>query len=87
MVNNSENMKKSITREYLKIPELAEYSGISERTLWDLLKNPTNSIPHFRVGSAGRIVRVKRSDFDTWMENQRQGHDIKIESIIKELLR
>jgi excisionase family DNA binding protein len=59
-----------VQREYFKVSELAAYTGISERTLWDLLKDPVNPIPHFRVGAAGRIVRVKKSDFDQWMRDQ-----------------
>ena len=75
-----------IKKEYLSILELSEYSGISQRTLWDLLKDPVNPIPHFRVGSAGRIVRVKRSEFDQWMQTQKS-NDIKlIDQIVDEIL-
>ena len=59
-----------VQREYFKVSELAEYSGISDRTLWDLLKDPINPIPHYRVGAAGRMVRIKKSDFDRWMRTQ-----------------
>ena len=60
-----------VSREYFKVSELAEYTGISDRTLWDLLKDPVNPIPHYRVGAAGRIVRIKKSEFDEWMHNQK----------------
>lgn len=59
-----------VEREYLKVSELAEYSGISNRTLWTLLKDPVNPIPHYRIGAAGRIVRIKKSEFDQWMQKQ-----------------
>ena len=74
-----------IAREYLSISELSDYSGISKRTLWTLLKSPINSIPHFRVGSAGRIVRVRRSDFDDWMERQRGDRNSDIDKIVDEI--
>ena len=52
---NKEIERVTVQKEYFKVSELAEYAGISERTLWDLLKDPVNPIPHFRVGAAGRI--------------------------------
>jgi len=67
---NKEVNLKMVTREYFKVSELAEYSGISDRTLWDLLKDPVNPIPHYRIGAAGRIVRIKKSEFDQWMRKQ-----------------
>jgi excisionase family DNA binding protein len=74
-----------IAREYFSISELSDYSGISKRTLWTLLKNPINPIPHFRVGSAGRIVRVRRSEFDDWMEGQRPDSNLNIDKIVDEI--
>ena len=75
-----------IKKEYFSIIELSEYSGISQRTLWDLLKDPVNPIPHFRVGSAGRIVRVKRSEFDQWMQTQKPRDINMIDQIVDEIL-
>ena len=60
-----------VEKEYFKVSELSKYSGISDRTLWDLLKDPVNPIPHYRIGAAGRIVRIKKSEFDQWMQTQR----------------
>ena len=77
----------SISREYFNVAELSAYSGISERTLWELLKDPVNHIPHFRVGSAGRIVRVKKSEFDRWMQTQRAKNTNDIDRIVDEVLK
>ena len=74
-----------IKKEYFKVSELAEYSGISERTLWDLLKDPVNPIPHYRIGAAGRIVRVRRSEFDDWMKSQRADKNLDIDKIVDEI--
>ena len=49
---------------YLPLRDLADYSGLSVRTLRGFLRTPANSLPHFRV--RGRIL-VRRSDFDAWM--------------------
>jgi len=80
-------MKNRVTKEYLKIAEVAEYSSISKRTLWDHLKDPVNPIPHFRVGSAGRIIRIKKSEFDQWMETQRAGQGIELDELIAGILK
>jgi excisionase family DNA binding protein len=86
MKRASEKIPKcSIQKEYFNIAELSKYSGISQRTLWDLLKDPANPIPHFRVGSAGRIVRVKRSEFDRWMETQRPSDIAWVDQIVDEI--
>lgn len=80
------NIKNQLHREYLPIKDLAHYSGISERTLWELLKDPLNPIPFYRVGSAGRIIRVKKSEFDDWMKSQRQSQDDLVDKIVSEIL-
>jgi excisionase family DNA binding protein len=74
-----------IAREYLSISDLSAYSGISERTLRDLLKDSVNPIPHFRIGPAGRIVRVKKSDFDEWMQTQKPYSNKEIDKIVDEI--
>ena len=74
-----------IAREYFSISDLSAYSGISERTLRDLLKDSVNPIPHFRIGSAGRIVRVRKSDFDDWMDTQRPRNIKEIDKIVDEI--
>jgi excisionase family DNA binding protein len=82
----SDKKNNLVQREYFSIPELSEYSGVSQRTLWDLLKDPVNPIPHFRVGSAGRIVRVKKSEFDQWMQTQKSSDINLIDRIVEEIL-
>ena len=75
-----------VEREYLKVSELAQYAGISDRTLWDLLKDPVNPIPHYRIGAAGRIVRIKRSEFDQWMREQKASEGSLIDDVLGEIL-
>jgi excisionase family DNA binding protein len=76
-----------IHKEYLTISDLAMYAGISQRTLRDLLKDPVNPIPHFRVGAAGRLVRVKRSEFDEWMDSQKAVPGHEIDDLVASLLK
>ena len=74
-----------VAREYFKVSELAEYSGISDRTLWDLLKDPVNPIPHYRIGAAKRIVRIKKSEFDEWMQKQMIRQGSLVDDVLEEL--
>lgn len=53
---------------YMSIKELVEYSGMSERTLRDLL----DEIPHYRPR---KKILVKRSEFDEWINNYRVHED------------
>ena len=78
--------KHKVKKEYFSIADLSDYTGISERTLRDLLKDPVNPIPYFRIGPAGRIIRVKRSDFDEWMKFQRATQGNAIDELIAEVL-
>lgn len=48
---------------YLPLRALAEYSGLSVRTLRDHLVHPLRPLPSYRVG--GKLL-VKRSEYDAW---------------------
>ncbi len=79
-------LKNRIAKEYLTVKELSVFSGISERTLRDLLKDPVNPIPSFRIGPAGRIVRIKKSEFDEWMLSQRAQQELDLDDLVNEIL-
>jgi len=64
-------MNSSKNNAYLSIQQATERLGISKRTFRSLLNDPINPIPHFRIGSSGRIVRIKISDLDSWLETFR----------------
>jgi hypothetical protein len=53
---------------YLPLKALAQYSGLSVRTLRDHLTDSMRPLPHFRVG--GKII-VRQSDFDVWVSQFR----------------
>lgn len=48
---------------YLPLKRLAEYSGLSVRTLRTYIAGGATPLPHYRIG--GRIV-VRQSEFDAW---------------------
>jgi len=80
------NILTTVIKEYLSVSETAFYTGISERLLRDLLKTPINPIPHFRIGSSGRIIRIKRADINSWMESFKSTTDVNIDAIVNELM-
>jgi excisionase family DNA binding protein len=80
MKRQSHNL--AISRELFSITELSLYCGISERTLWKHLKTRSNPIPHFRIGN---LIKIRKSDFDHWLETQRQGRS-EADNIVDSLL-
>jgi len=81
------NKKNRVETGYFSIAELSGYCGISQRTLRTLLNDPVNPIPHFRIGAAGRIIRIKRAEFDAWMDSQRAVPGNEIDEIVENLLK
>jgi Helix-turn-helix domain len=49
---------------YLPLTRLAQYSGLSVRTLRGYLADRVRPLPYFKVG--GKIL-VARADFDAWV--------------------
>jgi excisionase family DNA binding protein len=56
-----------LSPEYLSINELAEYASVCRNTLKKWL---TYGMPCYRVGSC---LRLKRGEFDAWMQQYRNG--------------
>lgn len=71
-----------ITREYLSIKELSEYSGVCVRTLRDKVNASDNPIPAYRFGGS---IKVKRSEFDQWASSCRIDND-RVKNIVDEVL-
>jgi excisionase family DNA binding protein len=78
-----EDQRHPVAREYLSMSDLSIYTGISIRTLRDWIKS---GMPHYRIG---RLLRVKRSEFDEWVKNFRVDEERgnKVEAIVDEVLR
>jgi len=52
--------------EFFSINELAEYLNIKKSTLYSFVRN--GDLPHYRIG---RIIRFKRTDIESWLEEHR----------------
>ena len=55
-----------MAKEFFNINELSEYLDIKKSTLYSLVSN--GDLPHYRIG---RIIRFKRTDIESWLENHR----------------
>lgn len=49
---------------WLSLTELVRYSGLSLPTLKRYMADPVQPLPVYRIG---RLIRVKRSDYDRWL--------------------
>ena len=61
----------SVLDPWLPLKALAEYAGLSRKTLLRLMSREENPLPHYRLTDSGKIV-VRRSEFDAWMEQYRR---------------
>lgn len=75
----------NIAPEYLPLKDLAQYSGVSVRTLRSYLRDPAAPLPYYQP--AGGKVLVKRSEFDAWMQRFRKDAPAPIDAIVNDLLR
>lgn len=69
---------------YLPLRDLRAYSGISQRTLREYLKDPVHPLPHYRVVDGGKVL-VRRSEFDTWIARFRADSP-DVDAIVREVL-
>jgi excisionase family DNA binding protein len=69
---------------YLSLRALAGYCGLSVRKLRDYLDDPAHPLPCYRVG--GKIL-VRRSEFDTWVQQFRSRGRMDVDRIVDEVMR
>jgi excisionase family DNA binding protein len=55
-----------MAKDFFSINELAENLNIKKSTLYSIVRN--GDLPHYRIG---RIIRFKRTDIESWLENHR----------------
>ena len=70
---------------YFSKKDLCVYSGACERTVSGWLKDPTHPLPHFRLGR--KMIRIKRADFDAWIEKYRRDDKGKVDEIVDEVMK
>lgn len=57
-----------MTNRLLSIQEVAEYLGVSPRTVQAWCQG--NKIPHYKIG--GRLRRFDKREIDQWLERKRK---------------
>lgn len=73
--------KQEIYPEYLSLRELEIYCGVSRNTLNKWL---SYGMPCFKVD---RCIRVKKSEFDHWMQQYRRGTELQdLDSLLSQVL-
>lgn len=73
-----------MTPGYLPLKDLAQYSGLSVRTLRVYLRDPVAPLPYYQP--AGGKVLVRREDFDAWMERFRKAGTSTVDAAVDALL-
>jgi Helix-turn-helix domain len=69
---------------YLALRRLADYAGLSVRTLRNYLSHPACPLPYYRVG--GKIL-VRQREFDTWMiQFQARSTGVDIDAIVNDVI-
>jgi excisionase family DNA binding protein len=63
----------SVPQEYLSIAIVARILGLSERKVHMLIHDEVDPIPHCRIGR--KILRIKKSDLEAWMNTKRNGNN------------
>jgi excisionase family DNA binding protein len=72
-------------KEFLTIDELSEYLNLKRSNLYSIVESGV--LPHYRIG---RLIRFKKQDIDTWMEDHRRDEnsvDKKARDILKAINR
>jgi len=64
----SANHASNFSPEYFSLSGLAIYASVSRNTLKKWLHD--FNMPHYRIG---RCIRVRKSEFDVWLEQFRNG--------------
>jgi predicted DNA-binding transcriptional regulator AlpA len=73
--------KNPTEREYLDKKQLADYFGMSERTINYFLKK---GLPHFRVGR--KTLRFKRTEAEKWFEQFRVDEANAVDRLVEEVI-
>jgi lambda repressor-like predicted transcriptional regulator len=68
---------------YLSLKTLAQYAGLSVRTLRSRLHDPAEPLTYFRIG--GKIL-IKMSDYDAWALRFQQTHSATVSSVVDDVL-
>lgn len=71
---------------YLPLQHLADYSGISVRSLRRALTDRLHPLPHYRLST--KKILVRRSEFDRWIQRFREvPAQVDLDRLIEDTLR
>jgi len=68
--------------EYLSLSGLAVYASASKNTLKKWLRD--FNMPHYRIG---RCIRVRKSEFDVWVKQFRNGTSNDLDAIWDQVMK
>ena len=68
--------------EYISLSGLAVYASVSRNTLKKWLRD--FNMPHYRIG---RCIRVRKSEFDVWVEQFRNGTSNDLDAIWDQVMK
>ena len=74
--------KSTLLPEYLSLSELAVYASASRNTLKKWLRD--FNMPHYRIG---RCIRVRKSEFDVWVKQFRNGTSNDLDAIWDQVMK
>ena len=74
----------TIEDAYFPLKRLAEYAGLSERTLRTYLSHPLYPLPSFKIGAR---VLVRRSEYDSWAARFKVQASSSITAIVDDVMR
>lgn len=81
---NPEPRSIAVAPEYLSLPQLATYGGLSERTLRTYLGHPAYPLPCYKIG--GRVL-VRRGEYDSWAARFRSVAPSTVDALVRDTLR
>lgn len=65
---------------WLSLKGLAGYSSLSRRTIQDLVNDPSDPLPSYRVGAK---ILVRKSEFDAWMARRRNAKALALANLAR----
>ena len=74
--------KSTLLPEYLSLTGLAIYASVSRNTLKKWLRD--FNMPHYRIG---RCIRVRKSEFDVWVKQFRDGTSKDLDAIWDQVMK
>lgn len=59
-----------VFKDFMDLQEVADYLGLHINTIYKYIKDEENPLPTFQISD--RVIRVKKVDLDSWLENYRE---------------